>query len=88
MKNTKKQKPKLDLIELIRFEDSYVDDDGGVHFNFEFQIICGRMIYATFPYTCYNMDAQYKAAKLTFEYYVNEEKELDKIQELRTVKNY
>lgn len=86
MKNIEKHDKKSGTIELVRFEDSYVDDWGGVHFNSEFRIITGNTILAIFPYKWNDMDAQYKAAKLIFNYYINEEKELASIQELRTIK--
>lgn len=86
MKNTEKNDKKSGSIELVRFDDSYVDDWGGVHYDSEFRIVSGRTILATFPYKWNDMDAQYKAAKLIFNYYINEEKELASIQELRTIK--
>lgn len=86
MKNIEKHDKKSGSIELVRFEDSYVDDWGGVHFNSEFRIITGNTILAIFPYKWNNIGAQYKAAKLIFNHYINEEKELTDIQELRTIK--
>lgn len=86
MKNTEKHGKKSESIELVRFDDSYVDDWGGVHYDSEFRIVSGRTILAIFPYKWNDMDAQYKAAKLIFNHYINEEKELASIQELRTIK--
>lgn len=86
MKNTEKNDKKSGSIELVRFDDSYVDDWGGVHYDSEFRIVSGRTILATFPYEWNDMDAQYKAAKLIFNYYINEEKELASIQELRPLR--
>lgn len=86
MKNIKKHNKKSGSIELIRFDNSYVDDWGGVHYDSEFRIITGQIILATFPYEWNDMDAQYKAAKLIFNHYINEEKELVNIQRLRTIK--
>ena len=46
----------------------------------------GKILSTPTPYKWNDMDAQYKAAKLIFNYYINEEKELASIQELRTIK--
>ena len=63
MKNTEKNDKKSGSIELVRFDDSYVDDWGGVHYDSEFRIVSVRTILATFPYKWNDMDVQYKAAK-------------------------